>query len=181
MEIEGRRARLYAAVSGFLVLLAYNLNHYSVALLGFRLRLDPDYPLEFRFFPRYIADSILEYRTYILLIPWSAFLVCYWQLDPVAVCLIAIIWYIASVRRAMHYRSAFAFWKQAYKESPNKSRCQTRYAEELMKEIERRFKAGERWEDLSELIREAELVQHRIVRQGRKQQIDAFIKKAREQ
>lgn len=125
---------------GLLVLLWLNLRHYSLALWGCRLRLDPDYPGETRFRGDLIVDAVLEYRGYGLMAPWAVFLVLILPSDLLPF-LIAL-WGFQAWQRAFFYSSPYRFWTRAYSEAPGKSRNQTRYAEELMLELERRLKAG---------------------------------------
>lgn len=44
--------------------------------------------------------------------------------------------------RQRHYWNRVSFWSQAYRESPGKSRVQTRYAEACYEEMERLMKEG---------------------------------------
>lgn len=132
---------VYGVARGLAVLFWLNLRHYSLALWGVRLRLDPDYPGELRFRPDLIVDAVLEYRGYGLLVPVAVFLA---RLFPIAVCGFLVgSWAVLAWRRAYYYSSPYRFWTRAYEEAPGKPRNQTRYAEELMREIERRMKAGQ--------------------------------------
>lgn len=154
-----------AFVSGFLALVSANLKHYSLAAFGFRLRLDPDYPIEFRFFPHLITDAVLEYRTYVLIVPWC--IVLAWgcsHLPPFVLTALGLFWTVKSWQRAGCYKSGLAFWSQAYKESPRKDRVRTRYAEQLMMSIERDIKKNQNdWATQLKII-EAERVIEEICR-----------------
>lgn len=128
---------------GFTRLIWLNLHHYWLAAWGFGLRLDPDYPLEGRFRPDLLSDSVMEYRTYSLFAPWCAFLALVLPLSILFP--IAAWWAIYAWKRAGFYKTALAFWRQAYQESPKKLRVQIRYAEEIALQIERLDKAGHDW------------------------------------
>ena len=110
-----------------------------------------------RFFPRYIIDTVLEYRSYALVFLWAVlagwvagrpgeffrwwllwFLVGYWA--------------VVSRRRSRYYSSALSFWGQAWRECPDKPRVLTHYAENVLLEIERECKAGKSWDELQPLI-----------------------------
>ena len=132
--------RFWDGLRGLFLLFWLNLRHYALAIWGLRLRLDPDYPGETRFRGDLVVDAVLEYRGYGLLAPWSVFLagLAY----PPSLELIAALWAVSAWRRAYFYSTPYRFWTQAYDEAPGKSRNQTRYAEELMLEIERKMKAG---------------------------------------
>lgn len=62
------------------------------------------------------------------------------------------LWTIQSFQRAKCYTSAFEFWGQAWKESPRKSRVLTKYAENVLLEIERQMKAGKTMAECDDLI-----------------------------
>lgn len=126
---------------GFARLLWHNLKHYSLAIWGIRLRLDPDYPIEARFRGELVTDSVLEYRAYGLFAPWSIVLAL--VLPPAVLPLLGFTWAFLATMRAGFYASGFRFWRRAYQESPAKMRVRTRYVEALIYEIERRMKAGE--------------------------------------
>jgi hypothetical protein len=125
---------------GFLRFCRWNLRHLVWTLPGFRLRLDPDYPLETNFLPDLISDSVLEYRFYWLVAFWALFIASW--LPEVAYPVIGFLWGYQATGRAKLFRTAFSFWRQAYRESPGKIRTKTRYCEELMIEIEQRMKTG---------------------------------------
>lgn len=147
-----------------MALLVVNIRHYNLAIWGF-CKLDPDYPLEFRVFPNHITDAVFEYRTYFFLLPWALILASAW---PQWVCTILVAcWLIASWTRAAYFKSGLAFWRQAASESPNKFRCLTRCAEELIKEIERKYKRqGETWSVVMPELAEAAAICDRIVQLG---------------
>ena len=133
-------------LSGFLadagLFLRENVSHYSRAVFGFRLRLDPDTRDVTRFFPSILKDSVLEYRTYGgMILPALGFA---WGFTrwPALGLPVFLFWIIRSIHRATFYQSPFAFWEQAWQESPQKLRVNLRYFEELSREIERRMKQG---------------------------------------
>lgn len=132
--------RIRDSVRGVAFLAFMNLKHYALALFGFGLRLDPDYPPESRFLGQLVVDSVLEYRGYALLVPWALFLAL--AIHPMILGFVAALWTVQAWKRAYFYSSPYQFWKQAFKESPAKIRVRTRYVEEIMLEIERRLKAG---------------------------------------
>jgi len=142
--------------------LLYNLQHYSFALWGLRLRLDPPYPMVMKFFPELITDSVFEYRTYGLHAFWAVLLA--WLLPlPVAFAFV-LFWLGQSCDRTKFYRSNFLFWKQAMKENgPDHQRTAGRYMEHIIRELERRMKAREEWQGLSE---EAFRLQDEVIRRG---------------
>ena len=125
-----------------------NLKHYAFALWGAG-RLDPDYPIETRFLGHLVIDAVLEYRAYALFAPWALFLAAAGPIPALE--LIAAYWAVLAWHRAYFFTSAFRFWRQAYAESPSKMRTRTRYAEELIREIERRMKAGTEYQELIEI------------------------------
>lgn len=142
-----------------MALVKANLNHYSLAALGFRLRLDPDYPLELRFFPEHITDAVLEYRTYVLnaplcvLVAWGCS-----HLPAFAIVALGAFWTLQSWHRAGFYDSGLVFWTQAYKESPAKTRVRTNYAQQLMRRIEADMKTNRNdWETQLRIV-EAERI-----------------------
>ena len=123
--------------------ISLNLKHYRLALFGIGLQLDPDYPLEWELAPGLMSDSVLEYRLYGLFAPWCAFLALLLPAGWLAAA--GTFWAVLAWNRAAFYSSALAFWRQAYRESPNKNRVRIRLAEEIAYEIERLDKAGEDW------------------------------------
>jgi hypothetical protein len=133
-----------------------NVRHYSLALWGFRLRIDPDYPIVTRFFPYYIIDTVLEYRSYPLVLLWAVFLsvACRSWGEPAWLLLWGLIgfWISTSRRRSFYYSSAIEFWRQAWRESPDKPRVVTHFAENVLMEIEREMKAGKTMSDVQPLI-----------------------------
>lgn len=148
---------------GLVSLIRSNLKHYSGALFGIRLRLDPDYPMEGRFRGDLIVDAVLEYRFYGLFAPWSVLLAVLLP-SPVAIVLAAL-WEVLAWRRADFYSSAFRFWRRAYQESPTKMRTRIRYEEELIREIERRMKSNDpdAGAELDELMQTAMKIQNGII------------------
>jgi len=134
-----------------------NLKHYTLALWGSN-RLDPDYPTETRFLGHLVVDTVLEYRAYPLFAPWLIFLAAAVPMQPLM--LLGGWWAVCAWKRACFFSSAFRFWRQAYAESPSKMRTRTRYAEELIREIERRMKAGA---EHQELIETAMKIQNGII------------------
>lgn len=135
-----------------------NVKHYSLALWGFRLRIDPDYPIVTRFFPNFIIDTVFEYRSYPLVLLWAVFL---GHLAPPAMSVFSrwgLLWVFigwwanTSRRRSFFYSSPLEFWRQAWKESPDKPRVVTHFAENVLMEIERECKAGKAWSEIQPLI-----------------------------
>ena len=147
---------------GFLAWL--NIKHYSRALFGVGLRLDPDYPAEARFHGDLIVDAVLEYRGYALFAPWCVFLaaVLPWQ----AVVVIGALWAVLAWKRAFYYSSPFEFWTRAYNEAPNKHRNRIRYFEELTNEIQRLDKTQIPWSspEIQRLVQRSREIQELIVR-----------------
>jgi hypothetical protein len=159
-------------LQGFKHLAILNARHYALAAWGIGLRLDPDYPDEARFKGELIVDSVLEYRGYGLFVPWAAVLArIVGRYDLRAVWILAAAWAVLAWKRAFFYSSPFRFWTRAYLEAPGKARNQTRYAEECIREMERRLKAGADFqsEEIQELLAAARNVQNIIVSSGRKQ------------
>ncbi len=135
-----------------------NLKHYSKALMGVGLKLDPDYPIVTRFFPTLLRDSVLEWRVYGLIPLWGLIISLF---PSMLVALLLLAWIYLSISRSKHFKTPLAFWKQAAGESPYKLRCQVKFCEELMRECERGLKAGQ---DVRLLEAEAFRVQDWIVR-----------------
>lgn len=126
----------------------YNLQHYSLALWGLRLRLDPDYPHVTRFLPSQISEPVLEYRTYPLMGLWAFALAA--ALPANMLTALVLLWACISWDRSKFYRSELAFWRQVYKENGvSHQRGHGRLMEAITREIERRMKAGESWEELT--------------------------------
>jgi len=144
---------------GLALLVWLNLKHYCWAIWGLNLRLDPDYPAEARYRGELIVDSVLEYRLYGLFALWCPILALLlpWYLDLTLV----VWWTVQSHWRAAFYRTAFAFWRRAFLESPGKVRSMIHYAEELMREIERRYKANDD-QTAAEMIAECRQLQDEI-------------------
>lgn len=145
----------------------FNLRHYLPVLLGFRLRLDPDYPVVLHFLPKLISDSVFEWRAYGLFALWAFFVA--WVIPLSWGWWLVALWAILAFRRARYFQSALLYWQRAFAECPGKARVRTHYAEELMKEIERRMKGGQNWDECRNLIEEAERIIAGTVQQyGRK-------------
>jgi hypothetical protein len=155
------KQRRFNFVAGFLSDLGFlvwvNARHYSHAILGFGLRLDPDFPKITRFLGKLITDSVLEYRSYALVGAWAVLVGG--LADYAAFWFVVALWGSIAFHRARLYRSSFEFWGQAWKESPRKARVMVRYAEEVMGEIERRMKAGASFDD----VRPLSLLAERLV------------------
>jgi hypothetical protein len=146
-------------IRDFFRFLFYNALHYSRALWGVCLQLEPDYPVVTRFFPSLIRDSVYEYRSYGAIPLWGL-VVSYF---PMWFSGFLVGWYIAETfRRVGYFKSSYVFWKQAYKECPNKSRVQSLYTEWIIREVERRMKTGHSSLDVAPLEREAFEIQERI-------------------
>jgi len=137
----------------------YNLRHYSLALWGFRQQLEPDYPVVTRFFPALIRDSVYEWRTYGAMLLWSIAAVS--LLPNWAVGILLVIWSCQSWKRARHFRTNYGFWKQAYRECPNKNRVRTEYEKWICLETARLMKAGHGGQssEVRALDREARYIQ----------------------
>lgn len=140
--------------------LKFNLYHYALALWGFRLQLEPDYPAVERFFPSLIRDSVYEWRTYGAMMLWGVFVA---YLPEPSAWILIILWAKWSWGRAAHFQTNYAFWKQAYQECPDKKRVQVQYFQWIVRETERRMKAGQNRFDVAALDREALRVERRIV------------------
>jgi hypothetical protein len=138
--------------------LRYNVQHYSLALWGLRLRLDPTYPHLTRFLPGLIGEPVFEYRTYALHIVW-AILLASWLPRPLLTALV-LFWAGQTFDRSKYLKSNLVFWRQALKENGIMSRAAGRYMEYLLREIERRMKAGLEWQGLAS---EALELQNRVV------------------
>ena len=143
----------------FLQFLAFNLRHYNLALWGLRQQLEPDYPVVERFFPSLIRDSVYEWRSYGAMILWAAFIA---SLPGIVPYLLIGLWVKWSWERAGYFRSNFIFWRQAYRECPDKKRVQIQYFQWIIRETEQRMKAGANSFDTAPLDREALQLQDRI-------------------
>lgn len=156
------------AVSGFLadglVFIKWNLIHYSFALPCIRLKLDPDYPIVTRFFPSLVRDTVLEWRVYGFLPLWGLFIAGVFPRWFVTAYLAFLC--VQLIFRIRHFQSPLAWWKQAARESPNKMRCQIRYCEELILEIQEAYKRNERQSRIDLMEIEAFQVQRRIITLG---------------
>jgi hypothetical protein len=142
----------------------YNWQHYSLALWGLRLRLDPDYPLLTHFFPGLIADSVQEYRTYGGTALWAIFLAYVLPL-PLGTALV-LFWLAQSVHRSQYFRSNLTFWRQASHENGFPHRAHARYSEQLLRDIERRVKSGESFNDCREALQEAQALMDKVCAAG---------------
>ena len=141
----------------------WNLQHYALALWGLRLRFDPPYPHVFKFFPQFLLEPVLEYRTYGAMVMFAGALAA-WLPAPALTALVAL-WACVSFDRSKFLKSGFVFWRQVYKENGiSHNRAHGRYMEQLILEIERRMKAGEPWEALSQ---EAFQLQDDVIRHAR--------------
>lgn len=103
-----------------------------------------------RFFPSILSDAVFEYRSYGLVFLW-AIVIGGLRVRLLAWLLIGF-WISASFHRARFYRSGFEFWRQAYKECPDKPRVLTNYVEAVLQEIERELKAGKTTAEIEGLI-----------------------------
>lgn len=149
-----------------LYFLRVNLTHYALALWGFRLRFDPPYRHVTRFFPSLIAEPVFEYRTYGAHAVWAMFLAGFL---PIEVLTLLICWFSAvTVYRARFLRSPLHFWRQVVKENGlNYRRGHGRYMEQLIREMEVRMKAGDKWEHLA---LEAQRLQDEVIRAAASQE-----------
>jgi hypothetical protein len=150
------------AGSDVLRFLLYNLKHYSLALWGLRLQLEPDYPVVERFFPSLIRDSVYEWRTYGGMILWAFLIV---QLPRPVVLILLALWVKWSWTRVGYFKTNYGFWRQANWECPGKIRTRVQYYCWIIRETERRMKAGARSVDMAELDREAFRIQEEICKQ----------------
>jgi len=141
--------------------LLYNWQHYSLALWGLRLRIDPDYPLVTKFFPGLIADSVLEYRTYGGIALWAMLLAFFLPL-PLGTALV-VLWAVQSWDRSKHFQSNLTFWREASRENPFPHRAHARYVEQLIREAERLEKAGKSGEMA---LREAQTLMDKVCAAG---------------
>lgn len=126
----------------------YNLQHYALALWGLRLRFDPPYPIVLKFFPAYLAEPVFEYRTYGAIALFAGILAAWLPLEVLA----ALIVFYAAIAfdRSRYLQSNLVFWRRVLKENGTGShRAHGRYMEQLIREIERKMKAGEPWEELA--------------------------------
>ena len=125
-----------------------NIRHHALALWGFGLRLDPDYAKITRFFPAYITDSVFEYRSYAVVLVFAALLAMPHAAADLSAAhwLLVALWGIQAYRRGFYYTSELRWWRQAWKESPHKTRTMLKYSEILMDSVNARYMAGEPWE-----------------------------------
>lgn len=124
----------------------YNLEHYALAIWGLRLRLDPAFPWVHDFLPNFITDSVLEYRTYGLVAMWAGLLAVVLPLELSRV--LIVVWAVVTGWRCRYLVTALRFWRQASRENQGiPHRSHARYVGELLKDIERRMKAGKPFQD----------------------------------
>lgn len=143
----------------------WNLQHYALALWGLRLRFDPPYPHVTRFFPQFLLEPVLEYRTYGGMAVFAG-IVAAW-LPSSAVTGLVMFWACIAWDRAGYLKSPLVFWRQVLKENGvSHMRAHGRYMEQLIREMERAMKAGEPWADLAE---EALRLQDEVIRHARTQ------------
>lgn len=141
----------------------WNFQHYALALWGLRLRFDPPYPHVFRFFPQFLLEPVMEYRTYGLTALWAG-LLAGWLPSPVLTALV-IFWTVLSSDRSKYLQSALRFWRQVLQENGvQHTRAHGRYMEQLILEMERRMKAGGEWQELAQ---EAQALQDDVIRHAR--------------
>lgn len=158
-----------------LVFLKWNLKHYSKALMGFSLKLDPDYPVVSKFFPSLVRDTVLEWRIYGL-IPLLGIAVS--RLPLIFVVPLLGFWCCRSIQRMKIFRSSLAFWERAAFESPNKFRVLQRYFGELCIETCEAWKYGAKrpgpilkgLETFEQCQAEAFRIQDRIIRLAKERQ-----------
>lgn len=140
--------RFYMIRDGFLFL-RYNLQHYSLALWGLRLRFDPPYPILANFFPSLIAEPVFEYRSYGALVLFAGLMA--WALPPTIVGAFLLLWFGVSFDRCKYLQSNLVFWRRTLKENGRGfHRAQGRYIEALIREMERRMKTGEDWQECAQ-------------------------------
>ncbi len=138
----------------------YNLQHYFLAVWGLRLRFDPTYPWVTKFFPSLISEPVFEYRTYGLTAVWAIVLASLLPY-PVLTALV-LLWACISFDRSKFLVSNLVFWRQVLKENGvTHTRAHGRYIEWLIRDIERRMKAGEDWQ---EQALEAARLQDEVIR-----------------
>jgi len=108
--------------------------------------------------PAWFFDSVFEYRTYVFMLPWAALLAL---LPREPLLFLLSLWIYHSQERAGYYRTNLDFWEQAFKESPAKTRVRTRHIEQLLIDLERKYKQpARRWEDLQpEIDRVTKLIE----------------------
>lgn len=121
-----------------------NLRHYSLAFWGIDCRLDPDYPPVTRFFPSLIYDTVYEYRTYGAMPLVSLLIIGIASVNESAAWALILCWAILSFKRTAAFRSNFAYWEQALKESHSKDRVRAYFVEWCIRETEQAWKRGDR-------------------------------------
>lgn len=140
--------------------LRVNLEHYALALFGLRLRFDPPYRHVTRLFPQYLCEPVFEYRTYGAHAVWAMMLAGI--LPPEALTALVVLWAAISWDRSKYLKSSLVFWRQVLRENGvSHSRAHGRYIEQLIREMERRMKAGEDWQ---ECATEAARLQDDVIR-----------------
>lgn len=144
--------------TGFLAFLRWNVRHYVLAVWGLRLRFDPPYPHVTGFFPGLIGEPVFEYRTYGLHALW-AILLASWLPGPLLTAFV-LFWAAQTFDRCKYLKSNLVFWRQALKENGVRHRAAGRYMEYLLREMERRMKAGQDWGGLAQ---EAIQLQDKVV------------------
>lgn len=130
---------------------------------GFGLKLDPDYPKITRFLPNHVTDTVFEYRSYGLVALWALLLALitvhgFWMLFAAFLTF----WIFTSTERALLYRSELAWWRQAWRESPCKTRTLLGYSEVAMTRANYLYTVGGRpWEDpeIQRLMHDVLLIQ----------------------
>ncbi len=138
----------------------YHVKHYSLALWGLRLRFDPMYPFVYKFFPAFLAEPVLEYRTYGLHAVFA--LVCAAYLPAPVLTALVLFWGAIAWDRSHYLKSNVIFWRQVLKENGLVyTRAHGRLIEALIREMERRMKAGEPWEEMAQ---EAARLQDDVIR-----------------
>jgi len=134
-------------LDGLLAFLRWNFQHYALALWGLRLRFDPPYLRLTRFFPGLIGEPVFEYRTYGLHALW-AILLASWLPRPLLTAFV-LFWAGQTFDRCKYLNSNLIFWRQVLKENGIRHRAVGRYMIYLLREIERRDKAGLEWRGLA--------------------------------
>jgi len=134
-------------LDGLLAFLRWNFQHYALALWGLRLRFDPPYLRLTRFFPGLIGEPVFEYRTYGLHALW-AILLASWLPRPLLTAFV-LFWAGQTFDRCKYLKSNLIYWRQVLKENGIRHRAVGRYMIYLLREIERRDKAGLEWRGLA--------------------------------
>lgn len=116
------------------------MRHYSHAMCGVACAFLPDAPETRSFFYPSIIQSVLEYRAYLIVIPFCALLAR--VAPPLAAWFLSGVWLAVSIRRAWSFRSPVEFWARLWSEAHH-PRTRTAYTEFLIRDIEERSKRGE--------------------------------------